>query len=295
MRKKVLVTGASGLIGHHCLQPLLDRGYDVHAVGRDVPSHGIDDVTWHRTDLLTDAGALVERIEPTHLLHLAWQVVPGQFAAPENFDWVAASMDMLRSFTGDRVLMCGSGYEYDWDFGYCSEGITPLRPATVYGSCKHALQTMVGAWADHAGVSSAWGRVFFVYGPREHPDRLVASVIRALLHDEPALCSHGRQIRDYLHVQDVADGLVATLDSPVEGPVNICSGQATTLRDIVLAIGDILGKPDLIRLGALPARPNDTPLVVGHNGRLVGEVGWEQTFDLRDGLEHTIDWWKQNL
>ena len=293
--KSVLLTGASGFIGYQCIRPLLERGFEVHGIVRRAPYEKVEGVTWHQADLLHDSGGLVESIKPTHLLHLAWQVIPGKFSSPENFEWVTASMEMLKRFDGERVLMCGSGYEYDWNYGYCSEEITPLRPNTVYGSSKHALQTMATSLASTSGLSFAWGRVFFLYGPREHPDRLVSSVIRSLLKNEPAKCSHGRQIRDYMHVQDVANGLVAALDSPLEGAVNICSGQATTLREIVLAIGDILEKPELIQLGALPARQNDTPLVVGQNERLVSEARWQQTFDLENGLRHTIDWWKQVL
>ena len=146
-----------------------------------------------------------------------------------------------------------------------------------------------------SGLSTAWGRVFFLYGPREHPDRLVSSVIRSLLKGEAARCSHGRQIRDYMHVQDVADGLVALLDSDVEGAMNVCSGQATTLREIVLSIGRICERPDLIQLGAIPARANDTPLVVGDNARLTSETGWKQQLDLETGLRETVDWWRKQL
>ena len=105
--------------------------------------------TWHEVDLLQPgaARALVERVRPTHLLHLAWFVVPGKLiAAPENFDWVAASLELVRGFAdagGTRLCVCGSGYEYDWTHGYCTEGLTPCVPDTVYGACKHALHEMV--------------------------------------------------------------------------------------------------------------------------------------------------------
>jgi nucleoside-diphosphate-sugar epimerase len=141
------------------------------------------------------------------------------------------------------------------------------------------------------GLSSAWGRVFFLYGPNEHPDRLVSSVIRSLLAGSPARCSHGRQIRDYMHVQDIANGLVALLDSSIEGAVNVSSGQATTLREIVLTIGRLTGHPELIQLGAIPARANDTPLVVGEPARMTSETDWTQKFDIESGLRQTIDWW----
>ena len=299
MTKKVLLTGASGFIGRHAIAPLLARGYEVHAISSRAPMGDSDGVVWHQADLLEPGGAqtVLAQVRPTHLLHLAWYVVPGKLiTAPENFAWVTASLDLLRRFAeqgGQRVTVCGSGYEYDWSYGYCSEKLTPAVPNTVYGACKQALNLLVQAFASQAGLSAAWGRVLFLYGPHEHPDRLVSSVIRSLLRKEPARCSHGRQIRDYLHVQDVADGLVALLDSSLEGPINVSSGEATTLREIVLTIGRLIERPDLIQLGAIPARANDTPLVVGDNTRATAETGWTPRHDLDSGLRQTIAWWQR--
>lgn len=296
--KKVLLTGATGFIGHHCLEPLKARGYEVHAVSSKPMKAGVNGVHWHQADLLQPGAtkALLAEVKPTHLLHLAWFVVPGKLiTAPENFAWVRASMELVQEFAaqgGKRLTVCGSGYEYDWNYGYCSEKLTPAVPNTVYGSCKQALNLLVQSFASQNALSAAWGRVFFLYGPNEHPQRLVSSVILSLLKGDPAMTSHGKQIRDYMHVQDVADGMVALLDSEVTGTVNVSSGQATTLREIVLTIGRLVGKPELVQLGAIPARANDTPLVVGENLRLLNEVGWKQRYDLEAGLQQTIEWWK---
>ncbi len=298
--KRVLFTGASGFIGRHCIDPLVERGYEVHAVSSAAHREDRKGVEWHRSNLLEagSAKALVAAIRPTHLLHLAWYVVPGKLiSAPENFEWVGASLDLIREFGGqggERLTICGSGYEYDWNYGYCTEGLTPAVPDTVYGACKQALNQMMGSYSDQVDLSSACGRVFFVYGPGEHPRRLVSSVILSLLQGDPAKCSHGRQIRDYMHVQDVANGLVELLDSGVTGSVNVSSGQATSIREIVLMIGELRGRPELIQLGALPARANDVPLVVGNNARLRNEVGWTQELDLQAGLRQTIAWWEEH-
>ncbi len=295
--KRVLLTGASGFIGRHCIAPLLRRGYEVHAVSRAPRPGDGSGAAWHQADLLRPgaADALIDRVRPTHLLHLAWYVVPGKLAsAPENYDWVGASFALVRRFAeagGTRATVCGSCYEYDWSHGWCAEGLTPCVPTTAYGACKHALQEMLRTYSADTGLDAGWARVFFLYGPDEHPDRLVSSVIRALLRGLPAPCSHGRQIRDYLHVEDVAEGLVAVLDSGVRGPINVSSGQAVTLRDLVSTIGRLLERPELVRLGALPARPNDAPLVVGDNAKAVA-IGWEPRYDLETGLRQTIDWWR---
>ena len=297
----VLVTGASGFIGSHCLEPLLAAGLDVHAVRSSRPALERDGVVWHRADLLNDAdlARVVETVRPTHLLHLAWFAIPGLFpSAVENFYWTEASLNLYRHFAehgGRRVVTAGTSYEYDWAYGFCSEAVTPRVPDSVYGVCKKGLGELAGAYGEAAGLSSAWGRVFFLYGPREDPKRLVSSVICSLLSEMPAKCSHGEQIREYLHVQDVANAFVAILLSDVTGAVNISSGSPVTLKTIVTTIGSKLERPELIELGAIPARANDVPLVAADVRRLTGEVGWRPSIGLDEGLDQTIAWWRSEL
>ncbi len=299
--KRVLVSGATGCIGRHCLPSLSARGYEIHAVSSR-PRLGVESYAkWHQVDLLESRQIpdLLSRVQPTHLLHLAWYMVPGESATSSaNYRWVQASLELLRQFCehgGKRVVMAGSSFEYDWNYGYCSEFTTPKVPSTFYGVCKDALHSLVDAYSKHTGLSSAWARIFFLYGPHEHPERLVPSVIRSLLRGEPARCSHGNQIRDYLHVQDIADALVALLESSILGPVNVASGQPIALKDIVYKVAQKIGREDLLHLGALPSRPNDLPLVVADIGRLSDELAWKPTYNLDRGLEQTIRWWKEHL
>jgi nucleoside-diphosphate-sugar epimerase len=152
---------------------------------------------------------------------------------------------------------------------------------------------LTGAAAAGTGVSTAWGRLFSVYGPHEHPKRLVPSVTQSLLAGEPALCSHGTQIRDYLFAEDAADALLTLLESDVSGPINLASGQPVALRDIITRIGALLGRPDLIRLGAIPAAPSDKPFVVADTTRTVSALGWRPRHTLESGLLQTIAWWRR--
>jgi nucleoside-diphosphate-sugar epimerase len=296
--KRVLVTGASGFIGRHTVGMLLERGMEVHAVGRSkAPAHLATEVTWHVCDLLDSHATekLMESVKPDRLLHMAWYAEHGAFwEAVDNFAWVRASMVLLQAFAkagGQRAVAAGSCAEYDWQYGFCSEGVTPLNPHTTYGTCKDALRKVLERQCKTAGIDFAWGRVFHLYGPHEAPDRFVPAVIRALLAGQVAPCSHGAQVRDFLHVRDVASAFVALLTSDVNGPVNIASGQPVTLRQVAMTAHEIAGGQGSIEFGAVKAPEGDPPLLVADVRRLSGEVGWMPTLDLHTGLEHTVAWW----
>lgn len=299
--KRVLVTGANGFIGRHSLLPLIRRGYEVHAAYLGQPAPGVDDADWIEADLLRDGAAreLIERVRPTHLLHFAWYVAPGDYwTSPQNLTWVRASIELLQEFAGhggQRAAMAGTCAEYDWRHGCCSEALTPLEPATLYGACKHALRLMLDTYGRQSGLSTAWGRVFLLYGPHEHPRRLVSSVCRSVLLGETARCSHGNQMRDILHVEDVADAFVALLESDVTGAVNIASGQPVRLKDVIMTIAREAGRPELVELGAIEAPANEPPILVGDVRRLAEEVGWSPHYDLETGIRNTLHWWRDQL
>lgn len=298
--KKILLTGASGFIGRHTIPFLINKGYEVHAVFHPTKQDVIEDknLFWHHCNLLNseEQKRLIVKIKPTHLLHFAWDTTPEKYwISLENFHWVQASLGLLMSFVengGKRAVFAGTCAEYNWNYGYCSEDLTPKQPATPYGACKHSLHEMVRHICYQTRISYAWGRIFFLYGPYEYPSRLVPSVICSLLQDKPAQCRHGDQIRDFLHVQDAACAFVSLLESSVTGPVNIASGNPIALKDIVNTIADKLNKRELVRLEESPHSLNEPRLLVAEANRLNNEIGWKPSYDLDRGLEQTIDWWK---
>jgi nucleoside-diphosphate-sugar epimerase len=299
--KRVLITGAGGFVGRHCLAGLLSRAGEVHAVTRGgLPFDPPAGLRIHRADLLDpqQGEAVLNTVRPTHLLHLAWVATPGHYwTSPINLQWAAASQLLLWAFAGrggTRVVVAGSCAEYDPAAGICREIDTPLRPASVYGAAKTALATDLDGLAAISNTSAAWGRLFYLYGPFEHPARLVPSVTCALLEGRPAACTGGEQRRDFLHVQDAADALVKLLESDVGGPVNIGSGLATPVREVTAKIAALTGRADLLRPGARNA-VNEPPLLVADIGRLRHEVGWTPRLSLAEGIGQTVAWWRSRI
>lgn len=297
---KVLITGASGFIGRHCLPLLLEQGYEIHSISRH-PLSSDPDIYWHQFDLLDrlNVAQVIAQIKPSHLLHLAWYAVPGKYwTALENFQWVQASLDLLQVFKeygGKRVVMAGSCAEYDWQYGYCDESITPLNPQNPYSICKHSLALMLDTFCKQADISAAWGRIFWLYGQSESPNRLVSSVIKSLLNNTTAQCSAGNQIRDFLYVEDVADALVQILGANLTGAINVGSGIPISIRTLVEYIGTMLDRVDLLQFSPQNDCHREAPLVVANVQRLRSELLWTPKYSLQQGIELSIEFWKQEM
>src|SRR5882757_8452241 len=304
-RKVVLVSGAGGFIGRWSVPHLIAGGYQVHAVvgltsSRQVPAQ-LRGAEIHRADLLQPASvdSLMEGVKPSHLLHFAWIATPRVYwTSPENYQWLAASQHLMQSFQfhgGVRAVMAGSCAEYDWSrVGVCDELTSPLSAARApYVECKIAMQKALARFAGVHHLSTAWGRIFYQFGPDEHPDRLVASVIVNLLSGREALCTHGRQIRSFLHVADVGSAFAALLDSAIEGPVNMGSPERISIAGLLEQIALQIGRPDLVRLGVRSAPLSEPALLVPDVERLYNEVGWRPQFGLHDAIADTISWWRQ--
>lgn len=296
MVKRLLLTGAGGFIGRHVPALLTARDFDVHAVSRQAHGNEPERVAWHRVDLLDPAAidALVHEIRPSHLLHLAWYAEHGKFwTAGDNLDWVAATLRLARSFHaagGKRLVAAGTCAEYEWKDECCDER-TALRPSTVYGVAKNATRDILEAYSAASGLSFAWGRVFFPYGPGEQPSRVVAAAARAAIADEPIACSSGDQIRDFVFVEDVASAFAALVESRATGCFDIGSGEGIPLRTVLLTLEQLAGREGIMRLGELPQR-DEPASIVADARRLREEVGWRPSRGLQEGLERTLEWWR---
>ncbi len=275
---RILLTGARGFIGRECLAKLRALG-EVHALSSS------------EVDLLEGAPReLLKKLKPTHLVHLAWIAEPGVFwESPLNARWQAASAALFEAFYaagGSRVVAAGSCAEYAPSTTPHAEDATPIAPDTTYGRAKAA--TCVALRAAAAGERGwAWMRLFFPYGPGEHPARFIPSAINAVLRGETLECTSGTQVRDFIHVRDVADACAFLLAADANGAFNVGTGEARTLREVGALISAQAGAKDLLRFGARQAPANDRPYVVADTAKM-RRLGWKPRLALAEGIRLTM-------
>lgn len=298
----MLITGASGFIGSHVARLLVREGVELHALVREGSTlervaDVVGDMRLVRADV-RDAAEVerhVARITPEACIHAAWYAIPGEYLhADENLPLVAATAALASALARSgcrRLVGLGTCLEYDTRAATLSES-TPTRPASMYAASKLAAFLLAEQVGARNGMEVAWARLFYQYGPFEEDRRLVPTVIGALVRGEEARLTSGEQVRDFLHVDDVAAAIWAVARSGVTGPVNVGSGEPVTVRALVETIGSIFGRPDLLAFGALPDRPGDPPVVSADNRRLVEDCAWRRSRTHADGLRETVEWWR---
>jgi nucleoside-diphosphate-sugar epimerase len=236
MSHRVLVTGADGLIGRQVVPLLGALGHHVIALDyRGATASAHESIQCDLLNPDSRKGA-VQQARASHLLHLAWHDSPKErWSSPINRQWSEATLELLRDFGasgGHRAVCVGSCAEYDWSQAVLSEQ-TPLKPRSLYGEAKANAYRSCHAEASALGVSLAWARIFFCYGPGEPQGRLLGDLLMGLSQGKPVACTDGEQERDFLYTRDVAKALVETLFSTLEGPVNVGSGKATPVRELI--------------------------------------------------------------
>jgi nucleoside-diphosphate-sugar epimerase len=136
----------------------------------------------------------------------------------------------------------------------------------------------------------SWARIFNVYGPHEDPGRLVPSIVRALINDEGNSISVTNEHRDFLHVTDVARALVMLVESNFSGAVNIGSGKAVPIQEIVNQIALATGKQPRVS-----STRTVTKVVHAQTDILTGTIGFKPRYTLQTGLTETTTWWLEQL
>jgi nucleoside-diphosphate-sugar epimerase len=298
---KILVTGGDGFIGANLVRALLDMGLTVDAMVTrpDKPKRlagmagerRLSLVAW---DLAQNPAELVEQQGYDLIFHLA-AIMPDRDKDALRILTVntVASLELAKAMAarGGFMVFAGTVSEYSGQAGVLAED-DPPSPGTLYGVSKAAAVMAIKSLVP----VRAWcvTRLFGVYGPHEARQRLLPYITGQLTRGEPALLTQGDQIRDFIHVADAARAMIAAAALPASrGRVyNIGSGVGRSVRDVAALAGQHLGRPELLRFGAIPSRSAAPDNFIADVRRAAKELGWRARIGIAEGVARTVDWFK---
>ncbi|HXG43476.1 MAG TPA: NAD(P)-dependent oxidoreductase [Gemmatimonadales bacterium] len=306
---RCLVLGAGGFIGRWVARGLVLAGADLVLAVRDPGAAAAVCARWRirgrviRTDL-ADPGrivALLEEVRPAIVFNLAGYGVDRDEQDPRQAEALNATLPAVLAeslarhqdptWGGLQLVHAGSALEYGTASGDLDERSVP-NPTTLYGRTKLAGTRAVADQAASGRLRAVTARLFTVYGPGEHPGRLLPTLIEAATGTAPIPLTAGTQRRDFTYVEEVAAGLIALGRLPgCEEPVlNLATGCLTAVREFVETAANVLGiPPERLGFGARPTRPEEMehePVAVGRLERL---LGWTPRIPPAEGVRRTLE------
>ncbi len=287
--KKVILSGANGLIGKETLEPLLEKNFEVYALSsKKNINNSNNNINWIQCDIF-DKLRLKEvfsNIQATHLLHFAWCTTGDYLSSDLNYEFKDASLEMLKLFAefgGKKAVFAGTCFEYEFKNTPLEED-GELNPTTVYAQCKADLHSKSNEFCLKNSVDFGWGRIFYVYGKNEHEKRLTPHLFKNLENNKEVTISYASFVRDYMYSKDIASAFVEFLHSEVTGAVNICTGEGISLAEYANYIATLLNKKQFLIIKDEPS--NQPPIIIGNAKRLFDEVGFKPKYTIKNGLKN---------
>jgi nucleoside-diphosphate-sugar epimerase len=295
---KILLTGATGFIGSQFARLAISRGHEVTALVRPGKTLPPDlKAKPLAGELANISSNEIAATKPEVCVHSAWITTPGVYLeSPENFKFRDDSLQFLRRVAeagAKHIVSLGTCIEYQIRGQPLSEDRTPIAPTTTYAKCKNELRLALEAEAKRGGFNFAWGRVFYPYGPGEHPSRLFSSIIAKLGRGEKMVLKTPQSTKDYIYIADLAAALLAVVEKKFSGAINLGTGSGTAVRDVAHMIGKLMGREELVS-EANP--PEHDPLgdVIADAGKLKG-LDWQPKTSLEQGIQALLAVTRQNL
>lgn len=274
---RVLVTGASGFIGNHVVQALLNKKIEVLATSRTAERASkrswFRSVEYFEQDLNEKRDDYFQLFKkPDCLIHLAWDGLPN-YTALHHFERnLPNNYFFLKNMARDglkKMVVTGTCAEYGLQNGCLSED-SPAIPSNAYGIAKDTLRRILAVLSQKYSFVFQWIRLFYIYGEGQRGDSLLGQLDTALKRGEDIFqMSQGEQLRDYLDVKEAADYIVKILcQNSINGIINCCSGNPISVRKFIENYLKAKGKTIQLGLGAYPL-PDYEPLAFwGDNTKL---------------------------
>ncbi len=296
---EVVVAGGAGDLGAAIVGGALARGFATTALIHPRTDAwrlgGLDDSVVSRVDLLDTAGvrrALTGRRDMVVVNAAACAGHPGSPGGPSRIalwqDTVSTLVSLLDALDPEAVravVHLGSSMQYRPSGSPLHED-GPFEPQTTRGVVKQASSTALWDWARDLGVPTAELLIFRAFGPAESPGRLLPVLLEAARTGARVPLVDTETRRDLVHVDDVVEAVFRVVErSAYGGRLNVGSGVASTVPEIVAAFESASGRRVRLEPGARPARPHDVPHWQADLTRCRQHLGWQPEISLADGMK----------
>ena len=312
--RKVLLTGANGFIGHHLLPELKAKDYEVHTTDmqgtekdkskKNTPFNA------HYVDLrdYETVNKIINEVSPDYVLHLAGitsiaksyedynNTVGVNYSATVNLAEACRKQNNLSQF-----VFVGSSDEYGSALKSTDQKITEdtsMSPTSPYAVSKVNADMYLQYLGRAYDFPYTIIRPFNTYGRTDNNSFFIEKTISKMLSKEQSISlGDPLLIRDWLYVDDHVSGYMKVIGNKaaIGQAIQLCTGKGHSIKETAELIADMTDFKGQILWNAIPKRPFEANIMIGDNSKAKRLLGWEPKYDLKQGLEKMISFWKEKL
>jgi nucleoside-diphosphate-sugar epimerase len=293
--KRILITGASGFIGHNLAETLHKIGAHIYGTSREKKLSTKENFTWLQCSLshFDETKEILEEVMPDIIYHFSGEVTESndiKHVLPTFDSLVASTVNILTEATRlgcEKIILTGS----------CTEP-TELESASgsPYAAAKCATRTYGNMFWQCYNTPVVIVRPFVGYGPGQSTGKLIPHVIASFLKGEGPKLTSGKWLSDWIYIDDVVDGIIlSTITPEIEGStIDLGTGLLTSVKDVVLKIKDIIRSNAAPQFGALPDRDNEFVRLADIE-QTFSKINWKAKISLEEGLAKTIEAYRKKF
>ncbi|MCI8834392.1 MAG: NAD(P)-dependent oxidoreductase [Ruminococcus sp.] len=304
-RQKILVTGANSFIGRHLCERLLREGREVIAVVRKGRvgncrfAGNFENGTFLEAGM-EEYGGLKEKLAGKQVdivIHLAWDGVRGSKRQEterqyKNYQHSMELLSVMAEQGCSAFMTAGSQAEY----GICNSSIseeTVCVPNTEYGKYKLQFYREAEQFCKPRRIRIIEPRFFSLYGEDDTEETMIISILKNMLNGEPCDLTEGRQMWDFLHIEDAVTALVRLLETEeAEGVYNFGSGIAQPLREYILIMQEVTKSKSQLNWGKIPYPESGMVSLQPDITKLAAVVGWKPEISFEEGIKRIVSYLK---
>ena len=291
--KRVLITGGKGYLGSHLMAKLKTMGANVYQLSIEPATDKNEyQVNILDKDKLTE---VIQTIQPQIIYHLAASLDRARDFSnyhkivSVNVDGTLNLLEALNSINYENFIFTSSSEIYGNNHSPFKEEQAAL-PVSPYSLSKTYAEDLIRTYSGMYSKNYTILRIFNFYGKNMPESFFIPQMINTLQRGESFEMTLGEQARDFLHVDDIVQGLIlaGTNTKAHNDTLNVCSAEATTLSALAKEIGKVLEAEDRIKLGAIPYRSSEVWEMLGDNSKIKENLGFKPSISLSEGIASII-------